>query len=73
MNSWYLLYVYLLLQVLQNVAKAQIKHKKDFQRRQSKGVKTFNFEVGDKVLRRNSKNKGRKGGKMEPLWLGPYR
>jgi hypothetical protein len=37
------------------------------------GSKCYTFAVGDKVLKRNSKNISRKGGKMDALWLGsPY-
>ena len=30
------------------------------------------LKVGDKVLKENSKNKSRKGGKLENPWTGPF-
>ena len=53
--------------------KAQAKQKKDYAKRKEKGVKVFNHEIGDIVLRKVMKNSGRKGGKMDALWTGPYR
>ena len=51
---------------------AQEKQKKDYAARKNKGVKTFQFAVGDQVLRRNMIKKGRKGSRLETDWLGPY-
>ena len=55
--------------------KAQAKQKKDYAKRKEKGVKVFNHAIGDIVLRKVMKNTGtgRKGGKMDALWTGPYR
>ena len=52
--------------------KVQVKQKKDFAKRKDKGVKVFNHSVGDLVLRKVMKNIGRKSGKMDALWTGPY-
>lgn len=67
-----ILYLYFDIQVLKNVEEAQKKQKEDYSRRKAKGVKVFNLKVGDIVLRRNMRNLSRRGGKMEPRWLGPF-
>lgn len=36
-------------------------------------MKTFVIKVGDTVFKKQMKNESRKGGKMEPTWIGPYR
>jgi hypothetical protein len=36
-------------------------------------VKMFVIKVGDTVFKKQMKNLSRKGGKMEPTWIGPYR
>ena len=43
-----------------------------YQKRKAKGIKSFEFKVGDTVYKRQMKNITRKGGKMEPCWIGPY-
>lgn len=58
--------------VKKNIAKAQEKQKEQYQKRHSKGVKTYEFSVGQKVSKRNNRNKYRQGGKLEALWKGPY-
>ena len=58
--------------VKKNMDLAQEKQKLEYYNRKSKGVKTFNFVKGDTVLKRNSKNESRKGGKMEVKWFGPF-
>lgn len=58
-------------QVLSNVELAQEKQKKQCEKRKTKGVKTFEIKVGDTVYKRQMKNVSRKGGKMEPGWMGP--
>lgn len=63
----------MLLQVQDNVKKAQQKQKKEYAKRKNNGVKVFEHNVGDLVLRKLNKNVGRKGGKLEALWTGPYR
>lgn len=37
-----------------------------------KNVKTFHFKVGDEVLKANKRKEGRKGGKPESNWSGPF-
>ena len=59
--------------MLQNVALAQKKQEEHFKAKKEKGLKVFDLKPGDTVLRRNMKNIGRKGGKIEPQWTGPYR
>ena len=49
---------------------AQKKQKEQYKKR--KGVVDYQFKEGDKVLRRNMKQKTRKGSKGEDRWLGPY-
>ena len=47
--------------------------KKKYEKRKAKGVKTFEIKVGDTVYKQQMKNVSRKGGKMEPDLMGPYR
>lgn len=61
------------LQVKENQDVAHQKQKKGFEKRASKGVKSFDFSVGDMVYKRNLKDAGRKGGTLNPRWTGPYR
>ena len=42
-------------------------------RKAAKGVKTFSLSVGDMVMRKEMRNLGRKGGKLNPLWKGPFK
>ena len=58
--------------MLDNVDAAQDKQKKEYARRKGKGVKVYDLKVGQPVLRRNMRNVGRKGGKMDVKWIGPY-
>jgi hypothetical protein len=51
----------------------QEKQKKQYKKRKAKGIKSFTIKVGDAVYKRQMKNVSRKGGKMEPGWIGPYR
>lgn len=53
-----------------NIKIAQAKQKKQYAQR--KGITEYNFNIGDKVLRRNMQQKAKKGKKMEDRWLGPY-
>jgi hypothetical protein len=62
-----------MLKVQGNQAQAHEKQAAEFKKRASKGVKSFDLKVGDEVLRRNMRDAGRKGGKFNPLWTGPYR
>ena len=54
----------------ERIKTSQIKQKEQYLRR--KGLVTYDYKVGDKVLRRNMKQKTRKGYKNEDRWLGPY-
>ena len=60
-------------QVHTNVTTAQQRQSKQYMNRKTKGMKTFHFEIGDIVLKRKMRNVGRKGGKLEPQWNGPFR
>ena len=51
-----------------NIDKAQKNQKKTYDRKHQPAV----FTIGSKVLLENTAQKQRKGGKMAPLWLGPY-
>ncbi|XP_050704972.1 uncharacterized protein LOC126990394 [Eriocheir sinensis] len=55
----------------QRVEAAQEKQKAEYRNRKARGVKTFSFSVGMKVLKRNLRNETRKGGIMEQKWTGP--
>lgn len=59
--------------MLKNVTVAQNKQKQTYKKRQEKGIRTFDFHAGDVVLKRNMRNVGRRGGKQDKLWTGPYR
>ena len=52
-----------------NIKSAQKKQKETYDRKH----KSVNLAVGTEVLLENTKQKQRKGGKLENLWLGPYR
>ena len=52
------------------IVEAQKKQKEQYKKR--KGIIDYQFKEGDKVLRRNMKQKTRKGSKHEDRWLGPY-
>ena len=51
-----------------NIALAQKKQKETYDRKHQPPV----LKLDSKVLLENTAQKQRKGGKMEPLWLGPY-
>jgi len=59
--------------VKENITKAQEKQSSDYNQRKAKGVKSYDFKVGDKVLKRIMRNVSRKGGKCEKKWAGPYK
>ncbi|MPC69752.1 hypothetical protein E2C01_063983 [Portunus trituberculatus] len=61
------------LQWGKNVEAAQGKQKKEYNSRKKKGGKTYEIVVGLEVLLSNQRNEGRKGGKMDPKWTGPYK
>ncbi|SMN01821.1 hypothetical protein SPONN_110 [uncultured Candidatus Thioglobus sp.] len=54
----------------ENINKAQKKQIDQYRKR--KGIIEYNFTDGDRILRRNMKQKTRKGSKSEDRWLGPY-
>ena len=50
---------------------AQKRQKKAFE--QAKGrKKSFSFKDGDEIMKANMRKQGRKGGKLEDNWSGPY-
>jgi len=51
-----------------NIASAQRKQKETYDRKHQSG----DIPVGTEVLLENTAQKQRKGGKLEPAWLGPY-
>jgi hypothetical protein len=55
--------------VKENIQAAQEKQKQTYDRKHS-GPSLFS--VGAKVLKKDFLRKKRKGGKMDPQWLGPY-
>ena len=62
-----------IFQIRENIKAAQEKQKKHYDQRKKKGVKVFEFQSGDLVLKRNMKKLGRIGGKMHTEWTGPYK
>ena len=52
----------------ENIAAALNKRKEEYDRKHQPKV----LKVGTVVLLENTMQKQRKGGKLEPLWLGPY-
>ena len=52
----------------ENITAAQKKQKEEYDRKHQPKV----LKVGTVVLLENTMQKQRKGGKLEPLWLGPY-
>lgn len=52
-----------------NIAKAQAKQKKQYDK---KHAVPSAFRVGVRVLKKDFTRKKRRGGKMDPKWLGPY-
>ena len=49
------------------------KNRKSNMPKEKQKGKKFEIKVGDKVFKKQMKNLSRKGGKMEPLGIGPYR
>ena len=54
---------------MQNIVRAQEQQKKQYDRKHNTNT-TLN--VGDKVLKENSQNKHRMGGKLDNRWTGPF-
>lgn len=59
----------LLQQVKNNIAKAQMKQKEQYDKKHTNPPR---YQVGVKILKKDFTRKKRKGGKMDPKWLGPY-
>ena len=59
----------LLQQVKNNIVKAQKKQKEQYDKKHANAPC---YQVGAKVLKKDFTRKKRKGGKMDPKWLGPY-
>lgn len=55
-------------QAEENIRNAQKKQKESYDRKHQPKV----LPVGASVLLENTHQKQRKGGKLEPIWLGPY-
>lgn len=51
---------------------AQERQKRSFDARKGKHCKSFIINPGDEVLRANKRKEGRKGGRLEANWSGPY-
>lgn len=60
------------LQVFSHIANAQDKQKKSYESRKRRNVKSFHIHEGEEVLKANKRKEGRKGGRMEHNWTGPY-
>lgn len=63
----------LFFQAQENNDRAREKQTKDFITRKSKGVKTFNLQAGQEVMKLNKRKDTRKGDRMEDNWTGRYR
>ena len=51
---------------------AQKRQKKSFEQAKGKKFQSFLFKDGDEVMKANMRKQGRKGGKLEGNWSGPY-
>ncbi|RVE71041.1 hypothetical protein OJAV_G00070140 [Oryzias javanicus] len=58
--------------IYQNITLAQERQKREYETRKKRNVKSFVFKVGDEVLKANKRKEGRKGGRLEENWSGPY-
>ncbi|KAM3613777.1 uncharacterized protein V6R79_004953 [Siganus canaliculatus] len=56
----------------QNIKAAQERQKISFAKRKGKHIKSFKITPGDEVLKANKRKEGRKGGRLEANWTGPY-
>ncbi|KAM8953237.1 uncharacterized protein RCH25_044054 [Pelodytes ibericus] len=56
----------------ENMEKSQEKQKKANMKKVLKKYKNISYSVGNEVLLYNMRRKGRKGGRMEPDFFGPY-
>ena len=50
-----------------------LRESKHYKNRQTEGVKSVDFKIGDIVLKRTTRKVGRKGGKLQPQRNGPLR
>ena len=55
-----------------NIEKAQGKQKAEYESRKRKNVKSFHIHEGEEVLKANKRKEGRKGGRLERNWTGPF-
>ncbi|KAK7120178.1 hypothetical protein R3I94_020253 [Phoxinus phoxinus] len=58
--------------VRDHIEKAQGKQKVEFESRKRKNVKSFHIHEGEEVLKANKRKEGRKGGRLEGNWTGPF-
>lgn len=56
----------------ENIAKSQDKQKGAYAKRVLKKYKNVVYNVGDEILLLNMRKRGRKGGRLEPDFSGPY-
>lgn len=56
----------------ENISKSQEKQKQAYAKRVQKKYKNTVYQVGDEVLLFNARKRGRKGGRIEPDFSGPY-
>ncbi|KAL4006079.1 hypothetical protein ACER0C_005792 [Sarotherodon galilaeus] len=56
----------------ENIAKSQDKQKVAYAKRVLKKYKNVVYNVGDQILLLNMRKRGRKGGRLEPDFSGPY-
>lgn len=58
--------------VEENMAKSQDLQKEAYARRVQKKYRNLVYSVGDEVLLLNMRKRGRKGGRFDPDFSGPY-
>lgn len=44
----------------------------EYESRKRKNVKSFHIHEGEEVLKANKRKEGRKGGRLEGNWTGPF-
>lgn len=64
-------FYFLSFRFTKNILLAQDRQKKAYDSHKKK-VKTFTFKVGEEVLKANKRKEGRKGGKLQSNWTGPF-
>ena len=65
--------MFLCVKVKENQEAAHKRQKEGYAKRKAKGVKTFDLQVGQLVMKKKMSNVGRKGGACDPIWNGPFR